>query len=112
MRLCVWAGVPGVLQQCDDAAVTEQASAQPARRRRRSGYYISLAYAAGDARDRSNIRSTVVLLAKTGYLGPKQAAFVLRDIRNCSGTIALPIGAQSRFKTVQLLPGHTYEMEW
>ena len=86
-----------VLQLVDDVAVTEQASAQPARRA---------------ARDRSNIRSTVVLLAKTGYLGPKQAAFVLRDIRNCSGTIALSIGAQSRFKTVQLLPVQTYQMEW
>ena len=68
--------------------------------------------AAGDARDRSNIRSTVVLLAKPGYLGPKQAAFVLRDIRGKGGTIALSIGVQSRFKTVQLLPVQTYQMEW
>ena len=43
-----------VLQLVDDVHVTEQASAQPARRRR------------GGARGRSNIRSGVVLLAKTG----------------------------------------------
>ena len=86
-----------VLQLVADVAVSKRRRSQPA---------------AGSARDRSNIRSTVVLLAKTGYLGPKQAAFVLRDIRNCSGTIALSIGAQSRFKTVQLLPVQTYQMEW
>ena len=90
-----------VLQLVDDVAVAEQASAQTARRRRRSL-----------ARDRPNIRSTVVLLAKTGYLGPKRTAFVLRDIRGKSGTIALSIGVQSRFKTVQLLRAQTYRMEW
>ena len=52
--MCVRAGVSVVLQLVDDVHVTEQASAQPARR------------AGGAARGRSNIRSDVVLLAKTG----------------------------------------------
>jgi hypothetical protein len=51
-------------------------------------------------------------LAKTGYLGPKQAAFGARDTRDCSGTIAPPIGVQSRFKTVQFQASQTYQMEW
>ena len=72
----------------------------PDRRRRRT-----------HPRDRSNVRSTVVLLAKTGYLGPESAAFVLRDIRGKSGAIALPVGVQTVIKMYELQPAQTYHME-